>query len=304
MQDVGGIIINIDPTLLRVGPLQVTWHGFFTAVGTLIGIWLAVKWATRAGYTEDDTFSVAMWGVIGAIVGARLFHVIDQWDFYAKDPIAILKVNEGGLAIYGTIVGGPLAGAIYAWRRGLNIPRLADVAAPPMILGMAIGRIGDIINGEHHGVHAQGFPLAVVYTNPNTLAEIGVPVHLAVGYELVMDLLIFGLLVWLARGVARNPNGRRSWSWQPRYPRDGMLFWTYVAVYSFGRFFIEFYRLDTPFFLGISQAQLLAVLTGMVGVWALVYQATRARRLGPSPRPQPVREAEEPSAETVSISPS
>jgi phosphatidylglycerol:prolipoprotein diacylglycerol transferase len=286
-----------------VGPLQVTWHGFFTAVGTLVGIWLAVKWATRAGYTEDDTFSVAMWGVIGAIVGARLFHVIDQWDFYVKDPISILKVNEGGLAIYGTIVGGPLAGAIYAWRRGLNIPRLADVASPPMILGMAIGRIGDIINGEHHGVHAPGFPLAVVYTNPNTLGEIGVPVHLAVGYELVVDLLIFGLLVWLARGLMRSPTGRWSWSWQPRYPRDGMLFWTYLAVYSFARFFIEFYRLDTPFFQGISQAQLLAVLAGMVGVWALVYQATRARRLGPSPRPQPVEAAqEEPSAEAVSIS--
>ena len=96
-----------------------------------------------------------MWGVIGAIVGARLFHVIDQWDFYARDPISILKVNEGGLAIYGTIVGGPIAGALYAWRKGLNVARLADIAAPPLILGMAIGRIGDIINGEHHGAHAR-----------------------------------------------------------------------------------------------------------------------------------------------------
>ena len=85
-------------------PFQITWHGFFTAVGTLVGIWLAVRWAVCAGYTEDDTFSVAMWGVIGAIIGARLFHVIDQWDFYAKDPIQIVKINEGGLAIYGTIV--------------------------------------------------------------------------------------------------------------------------------------------------------------------------------------------------------
>ena len=137
-------------------PLQITWHGFFTAVGTLVGIWLAVRWATRAGFTEDDTFSVAMWGVIGAIVGARLFHVIDQWDFYSKDPISILKVNEGGLAIYGTIVGGPVAGAIYAWRKGFNVARLADIAAPPLVLGMAIGRIGDVINGEHHGAPARG----------------------------------------------------------------------------------------------------------------------------------------------------
>ena len=76
--ELGGIPINIDPTLFKWDgvPLQITWHGFFTAVGTLVGIWLAVRWAVRAGFTEDDTFSVAMWGVIGAIVGARLFHVM------------------------------------------------------------------------------------------------------------------------------------------------------------------------------------------------------------------------------------
>ena len=274
-------------------PLQITWHGFFTAVGTLVGIWLAVRWAVCGGFTEDDTFSVAMWGVIGAIVGARLFHVVDQWDFYSKDPISILKVNEGGLAIYGTIVGGPLAGAIYAWRRGLNVARLADVAAAPLILGMAIGRIGDVINGEHHGAHAPGFPLSVVYTNPNTLGEFNQPVHLAVGYELVMDLVIFAGLVWLARGVIRH-NGRLRFGWLPRLPRDGMLFWTYLAVYSVGRFFIQFYRQDTPFALGLSQAQLLSVLMAMVGVWALVFQYQRARRLGPSHGPASFRAPAQP----------
>lgn len=263
-------------------PLQITWHGFFTAVGTLAGIWIAVRLATRAGFTEDDTFSVAMWGVIGAIVGARLFHVIDQWDFYARDPISILKVNEGGLAIYGTIVGGPVAGAIYAWRKGFNVARLADISAGPLILGMAIGRIGDIINGEHHGVHAAGFPLAVVYTNPNTLGEIGVPVHLAVGYEMVMDLAIFVGLLWLARGLVRTPQGRWRFNWAPRFPRDGMLFWFNIFIYSLGRFFIEFYRQDTVFALGLSQAQLLSVLSAMVGVWALAYQFNRAKKLGPN----------------------
>jgi phosphatidylglycerol:prolipoprotein diacylglycerol transferase len=279
-------------------PLQITWHGFFTAVGTLVGIWIAVRWATRAGFTEDDTFSVAMWGVIGAIVGARLFHVVDQWDFYARDPIAILKVNEGGLAIYGTIVGGPLGGAIYAWRKRFNVARLADLSAPPLILGMAIGRIGDIINGEHHGAHAAGFPLAVVYTNPNSLGEIGVPVHLAVGYEMVMDLLIFAGLVWLARGLVRQADGRWRFNWEPRLPRDGMLFWTNLFVYSIGRFFIQFYRQDTPFALGLSQAQFLSVLMAMVAVWALAYQFNRARRLGPS-----LAQTAHPAAEPAGVEP-
>ena len=284
------IPINIDPTLLRWDvpvlnlPLQITWHGFFTAVGTLVGIWLAVRWGLRAGFTEDDVFSVAMWGVVGAIVGARLFHVIDQWDLYSRDPVMILRINEGGLAIYGTIVGGPVAGAIYAWHRKLSVARLADVASPPLILGMAIGRIGDIINGEHHGAAADGFPLAVIYTNPTTLGELNRPVHLAVGYEMLLDLAIFALLVWLARGFIRDlTTGRWRFNWQPRYPRDGMLFWIYLGLYSFGRFFVQFYRIDTPFAIGLSQAQLLSVLTGMVAVWFLVYQMQRARKLGPSP---------------------
>src|ERR671933_1252040 len=292
------IDINIDPILIRWGPLVITWHGFFTAVGVLFGIWLATRLGTERGFTEDDIMSVALWCVVGGLIGARLMHVIDQWDYYAQDPLAILRVNEGGLAIWGTIVGGPLAGALYAWRRGLNVARLADVAAAPLILGMAIGRIGDIINGEHHGAHAEGFPLAVVYTNPNTLGEIGVPVHLAVGYELVMDLVIFGLLVWLARGLLRSRKGGLRFAWRPRYPRDGMLFWTYLTVYSLGRFVIQFYRVDTPFALGLSQAQLLSVVTAMVGIWALVYQlsrlAPRARR-GRAPQAAALEEDEEPT---------
>jgi phosphatidylglycerol---prolipoprotein diacylglyceryl transferase len=268
--------INIDPTLIAIGPLMITWHGLFTAVGTLVGIWLAARWATRVGYTEDDTFAVAMWGVGGAIVGARLFHVIDQWDYYSQRLLQIVLLNEGGIAIYGAIVGGMLAGAVAAWRKGLNVARLADVACIPLILGMAIGRIGDIINGEHHGAHAQGFPLAVVYTNPNTLGEIGVPVHLAVGYELLLDVAIFGVLVWLVRGVVLR-GGRLTWAWRPRYPRNGMLFWTYLALYSAGRFVVEFYRQDTIFALGISQSQLLSVIGVIVAAWGLVFLGARAR---------------------------
>ena len=286
MQASSEITISIDPTLVRLAFVQITWHGLFTAVGTLVGVWLAVRWASRAGFTEDATVSTAMWGVVGAIVGARLFHVVDQWDYYSQHLVQIVLLNEGGIAIYGAIAGGVLAGAAYAWRRGLNIARLTDVACIPLILGMAIGRIGDIINGEHHGAHAEGFPLAVVYTHPNTLGEIGIPVHLAVGYEMALDLVIFALLIWLARGVVRRSKRGLDWGWRSRYPRDGMIFWTYLCLYSAGRFVIEFYRQDTIFALGISQAQLLAAICTMIGIWILVFQATRR---GPVPAELPSR---------------
>ena len=257
------IDIHIDPILIQAGPLVITWHGFFTAVGVLFGIWLATRLGVERGYSEDDIMSVALWGVIGGIVGARLMHVIDQWGYYAQDPLAIVRVNEGGLAIWGSIIGGPLGGAIYAWRRGFSIPRLLDIGGLGLILGMAIGRLGDVINGEHHCADAT-VPWAVRYTHPNTLGDLGVPVHLAVGYELIWDVAVLAVCMWLLY--------RRA------FPRDAMVFWTMIALYSLGRFFVQFYPLDTPFLVGLSQAQVLSFAVGALAVWILVYLASSCRR--------------------------
>ena len=259
------IEINIDPVLLRLGPLMITWHGFFTAVGVLAGIWLVTRFAVERGFTEDDIMSIALWSVVGGIVGARLFHVIDAWEYYAADPVAILRVNEGGLAIWGTIVGGPIGGALYAWRHGLPIPRLLDICGLGLILGMAIGRLGDVVNGEHHGSLAS-VPWSVNYTHPQTLGEIGANVHLAVGYELIWDMLVFAVCSWLL--------------YRRVMPRDSMVFTSMIALYSAGRFVVQFYRLDQPFIFGLSQAQFLAFLIGAIAVWILVFQWVRASRAG------------------------
>jgi phosphatidylglycerol:prolipoprotein diacylglycerol transferase len=259
------IEIHIDPTLVQAGPLIVTWHGFFTALGVLAGITLAVRYGALVGYSEDDVMSVALWGVIGGILGARVMHVIDQWGYYSRDPVMIIKINEGGLAIFGSVIGGPLAGAIYAWRRGFSVLKLLDVGAVGLIMGMAIGRLGDIINGEHHGTRAN-LPWAVRYTHPNTLGQPGESVHLAVGYEMLMDLAILGVLVALFG----------------RLPRPSMLFWLFAALYSFGRFFIQFYRLDTPFVANLSQAQVMSFVVGAAALWALVFLYSRSRRQTPA----------------------
>jgi len=261
------IEINIDPVLLRLGPIMITWHGFFTAVGVLAGIWYVTKLAVERGFTEDDIMSLALWCVVGGIVGARLFHVIDAWDYYARDPGAILRVNEGGLAIWGTIVGGPIGGTIYAKRNGLSVPRLLDICGLGLILGMAIGRLGDVVNGEHHGALTSiPLPWSVMYTHPTTLGEPGLAVHLAVGYELVWDMLVFAVSSWLLH--------RRI------LPRDSMVFWTMIALYSAGRFVVQFFRIDSPFIFGLSQAQFLSLAVGAIAVWILVSNWTQASRTG------------------------
>ena len=141
------------------------------------------------------------------------------------------------------------------------MPKLLDVGAIGLIMDMAIGRVGDIINGEHHGTPAD-LPWAVTYVHPNTLGQPGASVHLAVGYELLMDLLIFGVLV-AAFG---------------RMPRPSMVFWLFAALYSFGRFFVQFYRTDAPFIGGLSQAQVLSFVVGALALWALVFCYARSRR--------------------------
>lgn len=259
------IEINIDPVLVRLGPLMITWHGFFTAVGVLAGIWYVTRLAVERGFTEDDIMSIALWCVVGGIVGARLFHVIDAWEYYAADPLAILRVNEGGLAIWGTIVGGPIAGVIYARRVGLSVPRLLDICGLGLILGMAIGRLGDVVNGEHHGaVPSVPIPWSVRYTHPETLGEPSVAVHLAVGYELVWDMVIFAVCSWLL--------------YRRVLPRDSMVFWVMIALYSAGRGVVQFFRVDAPFIFGLSQAQFLSFAVGAIAIWILVYQWTQASR--------------------------
>ncbi len=260
------IPISLDPTIVVLGPLQFTWHGLFTAVGLAAGIWLAIRQGKTYGLSEDDVMSVALWGVIGGVIGARLWHVIDTWQFYARDPIAILRINEGGLAIYGTAVGGPLAGAIYAWRRGLSIGKLADSAIAPLLLGFAIGRVGDIINGEHHSLTTT-LPWGFQYLHPNTLGQPGLSVHPAVVYEMLWNLMVFGICIWL-RG---------------RVPRHGMIFWVGGLFYSIGVFLIRFTREDASLWaLGLTEAQLSAAAGGIISLWLLLYLASRARK-----QPQP-----------------
>jgi phosphatidylglycerol:prolipoprotein diacylglycerol transferase len=242
------IAINIDPNLAQIGPFVLSWHGLFSAVGVIAGVTIGVRVAAEAGADEEGAYNLALWSVAGGIIGARIFHVVDNWAYYAQNPMQIVMINEGGIAVYGAVVGGFLTGTLYALRTKLQVAKVADGGAIGFMLGQAIGRIGDVINGEHHGTPTDA-PYAVVYTHPNTLGELGLPVHLAVGYEMVWDLLVFALL-WLMRGRVR----------------DGIIFWTFMLLYGLGRFWTTFYRVDQIQAFGLTQAQLVAVVGMVVGV--------------------------------------
>jgi len=245
------IVIDLDPSI-HFGPFALAWHGIFTAVGIFFGVWLSTRLAL-ARVTESDATAVATWGIVGGIIGARVFHVFDCWSDcagipggYAAHPELIPQVWTGGIAVWGAAIGGVLGGLIEAKRRGLPwVGFGADLAAPGIALGFAIGRIGDIINGEHHATACDApLGICVGYTNPATLGQPG-PVHLAVAYDLVWNALS---VVWLLRLRGRG------------LP-DGLMFWLWMTWYAVGRFALGFLRVGEPnYAFGLREDQAIGVL--------------------------------------------
>ena len=244
------IDININPTLAEIGPFTLTWHGLFTAVGIIAGVSLSVWLASKDGFPAEYAQEVALVGVPCAIVGARLFFVFEHWDNFSGDlPSIVLDITEGGITLYGGLIGGALGGLVYGIWRGWPIAIGLDAAAPGMILGQGIGRIGDLINGEHLST-SSNLPWAVRYTHPDTLGELGRAVHpTAGGYELVGDMVILLLLLFVARRFIKIP---------------GWTFCAYVISYGVLRFWLSEFRFDEQTAWGIPLPQITSAI--MVGV--------------------------------------
>ena len=257
-----GIIVNIDPVFFSSGPITIRWYGVSISIAILVGILLAIREASRRGISEDDILYVALWGIPAAMVGARVFHVIDAWDYYSTYPLQILAFQEGGLAIYGGLAGGLLAGALAARRKRLLSWGLLDIAAPSLILGQAIGRVGCFINGDYQGVPTT-LPWATSYIHPGNLAPDSQPRQPTQVYEMIYDLLLFGLLLLIRR----------------RLKRDGVLFAIYAAVYAFGRFWISLLREGAPFLMGLREAQATSVVVFVVTVPLTIYLWRRPMRV-------------------------
>lgn len=273
-----GVDLPFDPNITIFGPLTLSWHGVFSVVGIIAGVWLALR-LTRPRIAEDQAYSVATWGVVGGIIGARIFHVIDQWEpIYSHDPAQIIAIWNGGIAIVGAVVGGVVFGFVRALMLRVPIGFAADAAAPAIPLGMAIGRIGDLINGEHWAQACGGLPWCVRYTNPATLGQgpwSSPPfdyVHPVTTYEMLADLVIVGLVLVLHRRMSGRPG-------------EGRLLWLFLGLYGLARFFLSFLRYaregvgDAPVALGLSQAQLVSLGFAVISALAIGYLTLRPARV-------------------------
>src|SRR5512138_1279879 len=239
------ITIPIDPIIVHFGGhLALRWYSLIILIAIAAGFGIALREADRKGFSRDAIYDMAMWLIPSAILGARLFHVIDHWkDTFAANPGRILNIWEGGLAIWGAVVGGLIALAIVAWRRKWKLTFLLDLFAPALVLGMAVGRLACIITGDSVGKPTTG-PFGLAYVSPNAMVpQLGVFYTPTPIYEFLLNLGIFAVL-WRLRKKQRFQ----------RWP-DGALFFIFLSLYSVGRSIITIWSAYQPFAFGLNQAQ-------------------------------------------------
>jgi phosphatidylglycerol:prolipoprotein diacylglycerol transferase len=252
------ITVTIDPIIVGFGHFAVRWYSLIVLAAIAIGVWLAGREAARKGLSAEMIYDLAVWAVPGGLIGARLFHVLDHWpDKFAADPIRALYIWEDGLAIWGGVVGGLLAGLLYARYRRWPLARLADTVAPGLVLAQAVGRVACVITGDSVGPPTTG-PFGLAYTSPNAVVpQLGVYYTPSPVYEIIMNLTIFAI-IWPLR--------------RTNLP-DGALFLIYLLLYAGLRFTVTFWSAYQTFAFGLNQAQWVSLgaigiaLPGLVYVW-------------------------------------
>ncbi len=256
-----GIVINIDPVIAQIGPFEIRWYSLAILAAVVAAVAITAYRARKKGIAPDETYTLAVWVIAAGIIGARLFHVIDHFGYYSQHPGQILQIQQGGLAIWGALVGGALAAVIYDRVRHIPIGRFFDAVTPALLVAQIIGRFGCIVNGDAYG-GLTTLPWGFIYTNPNAMIPpqlFGVPTQPYPVYEMIWNGLSL-LIIWRL--------GRS-------FKRDGMLFLTYLSLYSLGRFLLTFVRQENTMLWGLQQAQVIALFVLAVSLGTLAYMALR-----------------------------
>ncbi len=264
-----GVFASPGAIAVELGPLQIRWYGILMATAILVGFWLAHRRAVQEGLPADDIIRAAQWATVAGLVGARLYEVVFNWDYYGRFPGKIVAVWEGGLAMHGGLIVGPLVGALLASRWGVPVLRALDVIAPSMILGQAIGRWGNFFNEEAFGAPTD-LPWKLYISPPHRPPDLRQVdfFHPTFLYESLWNLLVFVVLV---RAIRPRVG---------RYP--AAVFFAYIGFYSVGRFFIEAVRLDS-FWIGSFRVGQLASVVGVLVAGAGLWWALRRPALDPTP---------------------
>lgn len=258
------------PVLFHIGSLPIRSYGLLIAVAFLLGIWLGRRRAARRGLDPDLIIDLSVVVILVAIAGARLAYVAVRWDYYFHDPLAILRIWEGGLAQYGGMIAGTLVGLWFFRKRGVDIWEGADILAPSLALGVAIGRIGCFLNGCCFG-KACDLPWGVVFSR-DSIAGMqfpGVHLHPTELYESLMAFIVFLVLLAVDR----------------RRPFRGLLFWLFVTLLSAYRFLVDPIRHYESESIAVRLGGLALTNNQVVGLALMALSAVFLVRLSRAARP-------------------
>jgi phosphatidylglycerol:prolipoprotein diacylglycerol transferase len=250
------ITMPLDPAL-QIGPLPLHWYGLGYAIAFLVGVRLITPFLQRRGIPPRTTTELVWWNIGAGLLGARLYFDIQQPDLsvFVREPIRIIAVWEGGMAFFGALLACAFTCIVFTYVKKLPLWPVLDAGALFATLPQAIGRVGNIINGDILGPPSTA-PWAVRYTSPLTFApHVGVAYQPAGAYELLVSLLLFGLVLLVLS----------------RHPPDGVAGIFYIAAYSVSQFLLFFARATEPLIIfGLKQAQVTALVILFVLVPALI----------------------------------
>lgn len=240
--------------LFGIEGFNVAWYGIIIACGMILGIVLATHRAKQRGLKPDIIFDFLFLALPLSIVGARVYYVAFEWESYADNLLRIFAINQGGLAIYGGVIGGLIAAAVFHKMKRVPFLTLVDLAIPSLILGQAIGRWGNFVNQEAFGntitnPSLQFFPIAVY------IEKLGEWHQATFFYESSWNLVLLCIVLLLSR----------------KKPKDGVLLSTYFIGYGIGRFLIEGLRADSLYIApGIRISQIISLLLVIGGTVMLI----------------------------------
>jgi phosphatidylglycerol---prolipoprotein diacylglyceryl transferase len=254
------------PVLFQIFGFPVHSYGLMLAIAFLVGIVGLGKSVKKLGISFDTIVDLGTWILIGAVVGARLAYVITEYQYYLAAPLDIFKINSGGLAFHGGLIGGFLAGFWFLRRKRIYPWKLADQAAPFVALGYAVTRVGCLLNGCCYGKPTT-LPWAMKCAANDQVLR-----HPTQIYSMIGSLVLFGIL-WLMRDHRRFP---------------GFLFLLYIGLYSILRFVVEYFREGPVLVPGISLAQAVCIVLAAIAFGLIGWQEWRQqkRRSGSDAAPE------------------
>ncbi len=266
-----GINLNIDNVAFTIGDKEIYWYGIIIAFGFLLAVLTALYLAKKYGMSSDTVIDIVIFAAPTAIVCARLYYVIFEWDYYGTHPEDIIKIWNGGLAIYGAIISAVAVAVIYCKIKKQNIALFCDIGAVSLLIGQSIGRWGNFVNQEAFGDNTTlpwGMTGNAIISELKDMAASGMnvnpemPVHPTFLYESLWNFVFIIVFLMLFR--------KRKF--------DGQIFLSYLMSYGLGRFFIEALRTDSLYAGSIKVSQLVAFVCFALGLTLMIYNLKKPNK--------------------------